>query len=202
MNNLDAIKTLRKTGSEPFHDNGKPTGHKLLSFWQWSNSELVGNALRGILAEYLVASDIGNVSELRQEWDSYDLITSEGIKIEVKSSAYIQSWKQDKLSDIRFGIQPTYGLDPETDKRTNIKKRQADVYVFCVLASQEQSSLDPMDVSQWEFYVLATSVLNTKVPTQETMALSSLKRLKPVKVKYGEIYATIKSLGINTMVKA
>lgn len=199
MNKLDAIKSTKKTGKEPFHNQGDLIGFDLLSFWQWSNSELVGNALRGILAEYLVASDIGDVTELRQEWDSYDLVTKEGIKIEVKSSAYIQSWMQDKLSNISFGIQPTFGIDPKTGKRTDIKKRQADFYVFCVLANKEQDSIDPKDVSQWEFYVLPTSVLDRKVPKQKKIALSSLKRLNPTKVKYGEIYTTIKLLKIDKL---
>ena len=197
MSGLQAILSSRKSGNELFHKNGSSTGDKLLSFWQWSSSELVGNALRGVLAEYLVASDIGCVSELRQEWDAYDLITQEGIKVEVKSGAYIQSWKQEKLSPIRFGIQPTYGWNAETNTSTDIKKRQADVYVFCVLAHKEQQTIDPMNVSQWEFYVLATSVLNREVPKQASIALSSLEKLNPIKVQYGDIYTTIKAEILN-----
>lgn len=193
MSDLQAILSLRKSGNELFHKNGSPTGDKLLSFWQWSSSELVGNALRGVLAEYLVASDIGCVSELRQEWDAYDLITQEGIKVEVKSGAYIQSWKQERLSPIRFSIQPTYGWNAETNTSTDIKKRQADVYVFCVLAHKEQQTIDPMNVAQWDFYILATSVLNREVPEQASIALSSLEKLTPIKVQYGDIYTTIKT---------
>ena len=191
--NLEAIKTKRKLGDEPFHNNGKVTGEKLLSFWQWSSSELVGNTLRGVLAEYLVASDIGCVSEARQEWDAYDLLTTEGIKVEVKSSAYIQSWEQDKISPISFGIQKTYAWDAKTNKRTSVKMRQADIYVFCVLAHKEQKTIDPMNVAQWEFYILPTSVLNSEVQNQKSITLSSLKKLNPIRVEYGDIYTTIKS---------
>lgn len=45
----------RRSGGEGFHATGRPLGFDLLSFWQWSCSDLVGNALRGLVAEYLVA---------------------------------------------------------------------------------------------------------------------------------------------------
>ena len=44
-------------------------------------------------------------------WDKYDLLFLEGIAVEVKSSGYLQSWDQDKLSSLGFGIQPIHGWD-------------------------------------------------------------------------------------------
>ena len=52
---LSPITPSRKTGSEPFHDGPKDAGFDLRSFWQWSVFDLVSNATRGILAEYIVA---------------------------------------------------------------------------------------------------------------------------------------------------
>jgi len=43
------------------------------------------------LAEYLVATVLGLNQGVRNEWDAYDLETEAGLKIEVKSAAYIQS---------------------------------------------------------------------------------------------------------------
>ena len=71
--------------------------------------------------------------------------------------------------------------------------RQADIYVFCVLAHKEQKTIDPMNVAQWEFYILPTSVLNSEVQNQKSITLSSLKKLNPIRVEYGDIYTTIKS---------
>jgi hypothetical protein len=42
---------------------------------------------------------------------------------------------------------------------------------FAVRAHKENATLDPMDVDQWEFYVLPTTVLNEKVPTQKAIRL-------------------------------
>ena len=189
--NLKAVNTIMKTGKEPFLFNGNELPINVLSFWQWSTSELLGNALRGILAEFIVASTIDVLDSPREEWDAYDLMTKNRLKIEVKSSAYLQSWKQDKLSKISFGIQPTTVWD-ENNKRSTESKRQADVYVFCLLAHKDQSSVNPLDLSQWEFYVLDTEVLNDKIPLQKTIALSSLLRLNPAKAGYDELSELLK----------
>ena len=58
-NGLEAISVTKKTGDEPIHKDGQPIGHTLLSFWQWYVSDILSNATRGVLAEYLVACDLG-----------------------------------------------------------------------------------------------------------------------------------------------
>ena len=151
---------------------------------------MLGNALRGVLAEFIVASTIDVLESPREEWDAYDLITKSGLKIEIKSSAYLQSWNQTELSKIIFGIQPTVLWD-ENNKRSEEAKRQADVYVFCVLAHKDKSTVNPLDLSQWEFYVLDTKVLNDKVPKQKTIALSSLLKLNPSQIKYNGLTSEI-----------
>ena len=65
--------TARLSGRENFHRDGKQTGHRLLDFWSWADSELLSNTLRGRLAEYLVAVDLGIANEVRSEWIAYDL---------------------------------------------------------------------------------------------------------------------------------
>ena len=190
---LDAIETKQKSGHEPFHIDGENIDKNLLSFWQWSSSEIVGNTLRGVLAEYIVSIDIKCPYKVREEWDAFDLITQEGLRVEVKSSSYLQSWKQNKFSNISFGIQETIIWDENTDnnKRTTEAKRQADVYVFCLLAHKEQETIDPLNLKQWEFYVLPTRVLNERVGSQKRITLSSLLTLKPEKCRFGEINKAI-----------
>ncbi len=85
---LPAIKITRKSGDEPFISDEKNLGIFISDFWQWSSSDITGNALRGILAEFIVASALEINREVRIEWDAYDL-TFDDIKIEIKSAAYI-----------------------------------------------------------------------------------------------------------------
>jgi len=194
MEELPAIEVTRKTGSEVFHYGGDSLPFNLLSFWQWSSSDLVGNALRGILAEYIVASAIGCTGSIRTEWDAFDIETPEGIKVEVKSGAYIQSWSQKKLSSIIFGIQPTQGWDAASNTYSTESERQSDVYVFCVLSHKNKETIDPLNLDQWSFYVMATETLNGSVGNQKTIALSRLKQLEPLEVTYGSISEAIKQV--------
>jgi hypothetical protein len=184
---------IQKSGNEPFHINGKNLDHNLLSFWRWSSSNILDNTLRGILAEYIVSIDIGCEQPVRDEWDAYDLITPDGIKVEVKSSSYLQSWEHKKLSTISFGIQPTR-IWEASNTYSEEAKRQSDVYVFCVLAHKDKETVDPLNLAQWDFYVLATRVLDEKLGEQKSISLSSLLKLKPTKCMFGEIGHTIEFL--------
>ncbi len=191
---LSAIQTVRKTGKETFTSRGKALPINILSFWQWSSSELLGNALRGVLAEFIVASALHITKNLREEWDAYDLITTSGLKIEIKSSAYLQSWEQDRLSKIVFGIQTTK-VWKKNNKRSKRAARQADIYIFCVLSHQCKSTVNPLNLDQWDFYILDTKVLNELLPTQKSITLSSLLKLKPKHVKYNQLNAVISHSG-------
>ena len=184
-------ETDRKTGQENFHQDGHQLEHRVLDFWRWSSSELMGNTLRGVLAEYLVALDLGVADGLRTEWDSYDLKAAMGTTVEVKSGAYVQSWHQDRPSKISFGIAPTVGWDAGTGKYDTDRKRQAQVYVFAVLGEKHQTKVDPLDVSQWRFHVLATRVLNDRLGEQKTLTLGSLMKLEPEIVAHGEISVAV-----------
>ena len=191
MTNLPPIKATQKTGYEVITDKGTKTEFSLLDFWRWSVSDLVSNATRGILAEFIVGTALGiDMRALRDEWDAYDLITEEGIKIEVKSSAYIQCWGQKKPSTISFSIKKTKSWDYETDKRITEPKRHADIYVMCHLKHTDQSTIDPMKMEQWDFYVLPTSRLDNYERSQSSITLNSLKNLVEVK-PYSELKAAI-----------
>ncbi len=80
---------MPKTGSEPFRNGDVLLSQTLLGFWRWAASDLVSNTLRGILAEYIVACALDLPQEVRVEWDAFDLKTAQGLKIEVKSAAYL-----------------------------------------------------------------------------------------------------------------
>ncbi len=196
MNKYPAIIVNRKTGEELFYSDETDVTLNLKSFWQWSASDLVNNTLRGMLAEYIVASAIGVENGIRTEWDAYDLLSTEGTKIEIKSSAYIQSWPQKKLSDIQFGIQPTRGWDATTNTYDTVVKRQSDIYIFCILSHKQQETINPLNLSQWSFYILATSKLNETKGKQKTISLASLKKLNPIQASYSKIQSAI-SLTLN-----
>lgn len=166
-----AISTQKKTGKELFLNGGDGVKKILYDFWAWAFSDLVGNTERGKLAEFIVAMAVGSTDGISGSWESYDLLTPDGIRIEVKTSAYLQSWAQKELSQIRFGIRPTHAWNSEENIYADSLQRQADVYVFCVLKHKEQETLNPLDLDQWEFYTLSTEVLNRGANHQKTISL-------------------------------
>lgn len=85
MTDLKAIKVETKIGNEPFSFESQKLDFNLTDFWSWSQSDLLNNTLRGVLAEYIVRQDLGIKKTVRTGWDAYDLETENGIKIEVKS---------------------------------------------------------------------------------------------------------------------
>jgi len=185
------LTVTKKTGAEQFHADGQVLPFDVLGFWRWSSSDLVGNTMRGILAEYLVAYDLGVTASMRVEWDAYDLVTKQGLKVEVKSAAYLQSWHQRKLSPISFDIRPTTGWDAATNTTSAIRRRQAEVYVFALLHHQDKTTLDPLNVEQWEFFIVPALTLDNKMPNQKRISLTTLKQLNPVNAQFGEIAAVI-----------
>lgn len=192
MNDLSPINVAIKTGEELF--TGVEKGELTLKdFWQWSSSDLVSNATRGILAEFIVAFALGLNEGVRNEWDPYDLKTDRSIKIEVKSAAYVQSWYQQKLSNITFNIQPTSSWDYKTNRFTKEKKRQADVYVFCLLHNKNKKTINPMDLSQWTFYIVSTKKLDKECLNNKTISLSRLKKFNPKVCHFNELKKAIEN---------
>lgn len=191
---LAQLPATRKNGKEKFHHNSEELDSPLIDFWRWSASDLLNNTIRGVLAEYIVACAVGVADKVRSPWESYDLETPSGVRIEVKSSAYLQSWYQKKLSPITFNIRPTRNWNATTNVMEDDIKRQADVYVFCVLNNKDQLTVDPLNLEQWDFYILLASVLNDQFPKQKTISLSSLLKLNLHTTEYGDISDFIEKL--------
>jgi hypothetical protein len=181
-------------GDEPFHQNASPLGRTILDFWRWADSDLLSNALRGRLAEYLVALDLGVDQAVRREWAAWDLVTAEGIRVEVKSAAFVQGWAQKRPSIIAFGVNRTRGWNPDTAEFGVDIKRQADVYVFALLNEPDRNRVDPLDVDHWRFFVVASNDLDEHLGEQKTIGISRLKGLPHSEVSFGEIAAAVRRI--------
>lgn len=192
-NNLDKITATLKTGEEPLRYNNLNTKYSLIDFWKWSVSDILSNATRGRFAEFIVATATNiDIKQVRDEWAAYDLVTPDGIKIEVKSAAYIQSWFQKSLSKISFSTKAALSWDSQTNIQSTIKSRSADIYVFCLLHHVMKHSVDPLNLNHWEFYVLSTKELYSYTRSQHSITLKSLKTLTHA-VQYVDLELEIKS---------
>ena len=180
-----------KTGEEPFLNSGNHL--RLLKFWQWAYSDLLNNTTRGILAEFVVQSALTTTSKPRTEWDRFDVLYR-GVGIEVKSSAYIQSWAQEQASKIIFDIAPKKSYSSESRKYSTEASRQADIYVFSLLDWPEIEGCNPLDLNQWTFFILSTKTINSERHAQKSLSLSSLRNLKPIEAKYPSLKSSIDTI--------
>lgn len=172
--NLPSVKAELKTGNELLLNKGATEPYTLLDFWRWSASDLLSNATRGKLAEFIVGSAIGlKFTTARQEWDVYDLTSPKGIRIEVKSAAYIQSWAQKDFSRISFSIKPSK-FDTSITTVQHVPHRHSDIYVFCLLHHKNQDTINPLNTDQWSFFVVSTNWLNQNYPMQSNISLHTL----------------------------
>lgn len=185
---LPRLTAVTKSGSEPFHAGGTEAGFALIDFWRWSASDLVSNTTRGVLAEFIVAKALRLRTDCpRDEWGRCDLLTPSGLKVEVKSAAYIQSWAQKAPSRVSFVVQGHRGWDPETNEMDPEASRHADVYVFALLAHQDKPSIDPLDLTQWQFWAVATAVLDARTRSQHSITVASLTKLAGEAVPFARL---------------
>jgi hypothetical protein len=166
-------------------------GQTLGNVWAWGYSNILTNNLRGVFAEFLVGTALGIVGDSqRVEWDSYDL-GYEGQGIEVKSSAYLQSWPQPRPSKISWNIAEHFIYEEETDTWREEKERPAKCYVLCLYCERKDRNPPVMlDLDKWRFYVVPTSLINDEFGAQKTVVLSRIEPLAAA-VKYGRLRGSV-----------
>lgn len=172
------------SGAEPFDG----VDAVVLDFWKFAMSDLRTNNVRGYLAEFLVATAVG-ADGRRVEWNPWDVTAPDGTRIEVKSSAYLQSWAQARLSTPSFKVSSAYGWDEISGARSTEQGFNADVYVFCLHTAMSHDDYDALDVSKWQFFVVPRSAVEARAGA--AMGLGSLERLGASPVKYSQLRSAI-----------
>ena len=187
---------VKYVGGESICDEKGRSIATMRDFWSWGYSNLTSNTQRGTYAEYLVSIALNAVTPIRTDWADwgpYDVLTPEGIKVEVKCSAYLQAWKQTKLSKIIYGIAQTHKFDFDVDVFTYDSEfvRHADVYVFCLETCKNPDELNERNLSQWEFYVVSTTQINKELGSQKTVSLSTLIKIGARRVSFCDLRAAV-----------
>ena len=179
------------TGDELLSCEGMQHPYSISDFWKWYASNTLHSALRGAIAEFIVAKALDLPCVVRQSWDAYDLMYNKN-RIEVKSSAYLQDDNGDKYSRISFSIAKHSHWNE--DDAWNIKERPSEVYVFCLFAETDRAKADTMKLEQWQFYVLPTSIIDEQCGDKQTLSLSALLSLSPIKCTYSELKSVMDAI--------
>lgn len=176
----------RLTGDEPFEG----VDATVREFWAFAMSDLRMNNVRGYLAEFLVAKAVGAIGS-RVEWDAYDVLTPEGIRVEVKSAGYLQVWAQRRLSRISFGSMKGRTWTPEGGESPEATLN-ADVYVFAIQTATRHDDYDALDVGQWDFYVVGRRAIEST--GYGSIGLPTLRTLTDGAVDYAHLGAAIRTV--------
>lgn len=190
-------------GDEHITFDDMPTGYMISDFWRWASSDLLTNTVRGTYAEFIVATALGaDISGGRVEWADFDLYfpmdwrdgseQRTAVRVEVKSAAYLQAWKQSKPSRIIFGIPKTRSWSPDIGYSAE-RERRSDVYVFCVYTVTDRDRADLLSLDGWEFYVVPTRRINDFCGDGAHISLSTLLKLDPIKADYDGIRPAVEA---------
>lgn len=159
-------------------------------FWRWAFSDLRDNTTRGILAEFLVARAVGDKRDLRIGWDNFDAQAPDGSTIEVKRSAFLQSWALKRHSELRFGRLSAREFDAARNEYSVDARVRADVFVFCVQTQREPAAYDMFDISHWEFWVVGASTIR-ELGAKST-GIGWVRRHATGPIPYGELGEAIR----------
>ena len=117
-----------------------------------------------------------------------DIKLGDGTTVEIKCSAHLQPKREGKLEP----MPPKFDISKKTWAWSNRRGdwlpqpvapvRWADIYVLCLEKETDPDSYNPLDLSQWEYFVIPTFRLNEEFPDQKTVPLCRLlqKRFRSV----------------------
>jgi hypothetical protein len=159
----------------------------LAVFATWLLGDLRDNTDRAKFAEWLVARAVGaDTTQPRDPWAGWDVITPNGIKIEVKCTGLLQNWTSANPSKPGYDRLITRAPDAPQDEPPAVR---ADVYVFGVHLCQDVTAYNVLDVTQWAFRVVPGRIISAW--NQKSIRLSVLQQRGYSTVGYADLAQTV-----------
>lgn len=133
------------------------TRDDLAVFATWLLGDLRDNTDRGKFAEWLVARAVcADTTQPRDPWAGWDVVTPDGITVEVKCTGLLQNWTSAKPSPPGYDRLITRAPDAPKDEPRAVR---AQVYVFGVHLCRDTTAYNVLDVTQWAFRVVPGQVI-------------------------------------------
>jgi hypothetical protein len=157
-------------------------------FREWALGDLKSPTTKGMIAEYLVRCAIGLDKAPALDWDYVDIRTPLG-SIEVKSSSALSG------GPVHRPVRPKFGIEIKTpwDAIANDwaphdpTRRHADVYVFCLHGETDSRQADPLDTTQWQFWIVPSVRLTAECGhSAKTVSVSRLSKIVQ-SVSFGDL---------------
>ena len=174
------------TGEEKFQQNGKEIDMSMLDLWQFKYSNIFN--MQEVIAEYLVAKALEKEkADNDTYWTLWDIDYREK-RIEVKETSYYHSYnKPGKISKQRvFGINKA-NSSYEYEIEENRYERQNDIYVFCLNIGETAETSNPLNLDNWEFYIVPTDTINNNCGDNKTISLGRIQSLGFKAMRFDQI---------------
>lgn len=180
------------TGKEKFTINGNELEFGIIDFWQYKYSNIYN--MQEVIAEFLIEKALGmDKSYNTDSWTLFD-IPYRNKRIEIKQTSYYHPWNEDgKISNQRvFGITMA-NSNYEKPEEENKFERQNDIYVFCLNSGTTKETANPLNISNWEFYIIPTKIINELCGKNKTISLNKVRKITQ-KIEYKNIKEYIDNL--------
>ena len=126
-----------------------------------------------MVGQYIVAWVLGVDHIPDDAWGSYDLLSQDGKKIEVKTTSYLQAWEQKNEPKPKFRIKKTHFYSKDTGYSKE-KDFQADIYVLCYFFEEDKEKADILNLNQWKFWVLPKKIIEEIFSKTESILASKI----------------------------
>ena len=178
-------------GTEKFTFNQQDLPFDVTEFWKFHYSNIYNQHDK--IAEFIVSRALG-ITEPHNDlyWTLWD-ISYRDKRIEVKETSYFHSFNEDGVVSKQrvFSIAKAHGdYDAEISGNKDFC-RQNDVYVFCLNTGDTKASSNPLNLNNWEFYIVPTAFLNQHCGEQKTISLGRIRNFGFLPKRYDEIKAEV-----------
>lgn len=175
--------------NEKFTFNNKELDFEMIDLWRAKYSNIYN--MQETIAEFIVERALGVEKSFNTDyWTLYD-IPYRNKRIEIKETSYYHPWNEGgKVSQQRtFGITKANSNYENADEE-NKYERQNDIYVFCLNTGETRESSNPINLNNWEFYIVPTSIINEECGNNKSISLNRVKSFATA-VTYDKIKESI-----------
>ncbi len=154
----------------------KGSDTRISDFWKWACSDLLIPTNRNDFSLFLVAQALELTKIPRIHWENSDLRYRKK-KIALRTSAYIEHWKQKRPKRLSFDISPKKGIDAPTEETLTFRNRYPEIYIFAVFKEKDLRKIDMLDLDQWNFYIVRTETLDKHHYDTKKLGIRALENL-------------------------
>lgn len=156
-----------------------PSGFTLGDFWSWAFSDLLDHDVRAAFAQFVVCLGLDRTALPRVSWTGGDL-PYRGRSLRVVHLGHVAAWDVDAPATVWQGAEGE--RDPHWSRQRDAVvelggEGAADCWIVSHDPRRDPRALDPLDVAEWEFFVLPHHAVELEAGPERVLALRRMRFL-------------------------